>query len=142
MVNKLPVNLVLSRMATQPKGSLQVIIDETAHLPKERDFSSTIDTVKKVFKASDIGEQVIASQTRKLMTMSRNLLSDREDLRPVLKGARGVLSEWDEWLEVSEGQATEEELQERLESLATAISNLREALEGYEGSVLKKLTKE
>ena len=142
MVNKLPVNLVLRRMATQPKGSLQVIIDETAHLPKERDFSSTIDTVKKVFKASDIGEQVIASQTRKLMTMSRNLLSDREDLRPVLKGAQGVLSEWDEWLEVSEGQATEEELQERLESLATAISNLREALEGYEGGVLKKLTKE
>jgi small-conductance mechanosensitive channel len=142
MTHKLPVNLVLSRMSSQPKGSLQLIIDETAHLPKERDFTATLDTVKKAFKASDIDEQAIASQTRKLMTMSRNLLEDRKDLRPVLKEARGVLSEWNDWLEISEGGATEEELQERLEYLAAAMSHLREALGGYESGVLKKLTKE
>ncbi|MDR1622403.1 MAG: hypothetical protein LBS00_08525 [Synergistaceae bacterium] len=33
--------------------------------------------------------------------MSRSLLKDREALRPLLESARGVLSEWDEWLEVS-----------------------------------------
>ena len=53
-----------------------------------------------------------------------------------------MLSEWGEWLEISEGGATEEELQERLESLAAAMSRLREALSGYESGVLKKLTKE
>jgi hypothetical protein len=142
MANKLPINLVLSRMSAQPKGSLQVIIDETAHLPKERDFSSTIDTVKKAFKASGIDEQAIASQTRKLTFMSRSLLEDRKDLCPVLREARGVLSEWGEWLEVSDGEATEEELQERLEYLAAAMGRLGEALEGYENAVLKKLRKE
>jgi hypothetical protein len=142
MVHKLPVNLVLSRMSAQPKGSLQVIIDETAHLPKERDFASTIDTVKKVFNASDIGEQVIESQARKLLFMNRSLWEDRKGLRPVLKEARSVLSEWGGWLEISDGEATEEELQERLEHLAVAISRLGEALEGYESAVLKKLTKE
>jgi hypothetical protein len=141
-MNKLPMNLVLSRMTNQPKGSLQVIIDETAHLPKERDFASTVDTVRKVFNAGGVGERVVASQTRKLMSMGRSLFEDRKDLRPVLKEARSVLSEWGEWLEVSDGKATEEALQERLEHLAAAISHLGEALEGYENAVLKKLTKE
>ncbi|MDR2180954.1 MAG: hypothetical protein LBP21_11670 [Synergistaceae bacterium] len=141
MTHKIPVNLVLSRMTNRSKGSLQVIIDEMAHLAKAREFSSTLDTVIKLFEASDIGKQVIASQVRKLISMTQNLLEDRKNLRSVLKESRGVLSEWDEWLEVSEGGATEEELQERLESLATAMSRLREAQDSYENLVLQKLTK-
>jgi hypothetical protein len=35
-----------------------------------------------------------------------------------------VLSKWDIWLEVSETEATEEELQERLEFLDEAMSRL------------------
>jgi hypothetical protein len=100
-----------------------------------------VDTVRRAFRSSGIGEQAIAPQTRKLMTMSRNLLEDRETLRPVLKNARGVLSEWGEWLEVSEEGSTEEELQECLECLADAMSRLRDALEEYENGVLKKVTK-
>jgi hypothetical protein len=140
MGNRLPMSLVLSRITDRP-GSLQIIIDETAHLPKEKDFSSTVDIVRRAFRSSGVGEQVIAPQTRKLMTLSRDLLQDRENLRPVLKNARGVLSEWDEWLEVSESEGTEEELQECLETLAEAMSCLRDALEAYESEVLKKVTK-
>jgi hypothetical protein len=128
-------------MADQPKGSLQVIIDETAHLPKEMEFSSAVDTIRKVFRDSGLKEYAIAPQTRQLMTMSRNLLSDRKDLRPVVKTARGVLSEWGEWLEVSESEAAEEDLQACLERLAQAMSCLQEALEEYESGVLKKVTK-
>ena len=139
-MHKVPMGLVLSRMADQPEGSLQVIIEETAHLPKQKDFSLALETIRGIFRASG-NEQVIAPQVRKLMSMSRSLLSDRKTLRPVLKNIRCVLREWDEWLEVS-GGATEEELQAHLERLADAISQLREAWQDYEGDVLKKLKNE
>jgi hypothetical protein len=134
------MSLVLRNMAEQGEGSLQVVIDETGHLPKEKDFSSAVDTVRRAFRSGGLNEQTIAPQTRKLMTMSRNLLRDRDKLRSVVKGARGVLSEWSAWLETGEEEeVTEEKLRERLECVAEAMSRLGDALEEYESEVLKKL---
>ncbi|MDR1977124.1 MAG: hypothetical protein LBQ42_00140 [Synergistaceae bacterium] len=131
------MNLMLRRMAEQPDGGLKIIVEEMAHLPKERDFSATVDAVRRAFRSAGADERTIAPQTRKLMSMSRRLLKDREDLRPVLSGARGVLSEWDAWLEASD--ATEEELRDCLERLAGAMSLLRDALAEYDSGVLEEL---
>ena len=137
----LPMALVLKHMSDYPEGSLQVIIEETAHLPEAKDFSLVIDTLRRLFIASGVDEQVIAPEVRKLTNMIRSLRVDRKLLRPVLKNVRNVLWEWDEWLEVS-GGATEEELQACLERLAHAISQLRETLQEYESVIFEKFKKE
>ena len=133
----------MSRVSQQT-GSLQVIIEEMAHLPKEKDFSLAVNSIQSAFKSGGADERLIIPQTRKLMSMSHNLLTDRKVLGPLLQNVRNALWEWDEWLagSANEDGATEEELQECLKRLSNALSHLRESWEEYEGEVLKKLKRE
>ena len=142
MENKVPTGLILKYMSDYPEASLQVIIDGTGHLPETRDFTLVIDTLKRLFKASGADEQLVSPEFNRLTKMARNLRVDRKSLRPVLKNVRNVLWEWDEWLDISDGGAKEEELQAHLERLADAMSQLRETLEDYESEVLAKLRQE
>jgi hypothetical protein len=118
----------------------EIILRRMMHLPKDKDIASSEKSLGKAFSERDERDRTIATHSAKLLLMCKELYADRESLKPVLTNVSFLLSEWDAWLETGEGgEATEEDLQENLERVASAIAFLRETMDSYEAGVLAKL---
>jgi ABC-type transporter Mla subunit MlaD len=132
--------MILQRIAEEGDMSgLSLLADDMAHLPRAREFVSTTDTMAKVFRSNRALSEndSLMLYAHKLASMSKRLVKDRENLKPLLESARAVLAEWTAWVDADD--PTEDEIQKHLEQVAGAMANLHEALSAYDSFVLTKL---
>ena len=143
MGRKASIGMIMQRIAEEGDTSdLGVLIDEMVHLPKARDLAAATGMMAKVFRLNRaLGEdESLMLLAHKLASMGKRLFKDRENLKPVLEGARAVLAEWSAWVE--DEDPTEEEIERHLERVAGAMAVLDESLRDYNSFVLSKLTED
>jgi hypothetical protein len=136
----MPIGMMLQRIVEEgDEKGLGVLVGEMVHLPKERDFAAFAEAMAKnikLNKALQENETLILS-AHKLAAMSKRIVKDRQNLKPVLEGVRGVLAEWSAW--VDDDDPTDAEIQKHLERVAGTMAFLSEALSAYDAFVLTKL---
>jgi hypothetical protein len=136
----MPIGMMLQRIVEEgDEKGLSVLVGEMVHLPKERDFAAFAEAMAKnikLNKALQENETLLLS-AHKLALMSKRILKDRQSLKPVLEGVRGVLAEWNAW--VDDDDPTDAEIQKHLERVAGTMAFLSEALSAYDAFVLTKL---
>jgi hypothetical protein len=132
--------MILQRIAEEGDMSgLSMLVGDMVHLPRAREFASSTEMMARAFKANkSLGEdEALMLHAHKLASMSKRLYKDRETLNPVLESVRAALAEWTAWVEADD--PAEEEIQEHLERVAGAMTNLHNALSAYDSFVLTKL---
>jgi ABC-type transporter Mla subunit MlaD len=132
--------MILRRVVEEgDERGLGMLAGEMAHLPKERDFVASTETVAKALKSDKSlrENETLVLGAHKLASMSKRILHDRQSLKPVLENVRDVLAEWNAW--VNDDDPTEEEIQAHLERVAGTMAFLSEALSAYDAFVLTKL---
>jgi hypothetical protein len=140
MRNKVQTGVVLERIVEGgDTAGLEILVGEMAHLPKARDFVTSIDIMAKVFRLNKAlsEDESLMLHAHRLTSMSKRLFKDREKLKPLLDSARNAVAEWTEWAEADD--PTEEEIQGYLERVAGTMEMLDAALKLYDAYVLTKL---
>jgi hypothetical protein len=140
MRSKVPIGMILQRIVEEgDEKGLGILVSEMVHLPKERDFAAFAEAMAKTIKQNKAlrENETLILGAHKLASMSKRVLRDRQNLKPVLEGVRGVLAEWNAW--VNDDDPTEEEIHAHLERVAGTMAFLSETLSAYDGFVLTKL---
>jgi hypothetical protein len=140
MRSKVPIGMILQHIAEEGDTSgLSVLVGETVHLPKARDFASSTAMMARAFKLNKVlgDDESLMLHAHKLASMGKRVCKDRENLKPLVESARAALAEWTDWVEAEE--PTEDEIQEHLERVAGTMASLYEALSAYDSFVLAKL---
>jgi hypothetical protein len=140
MRSKLPIGMILQRILEDgDERGVGVLVSEMVHLPKEREFAASAEMIAKALRSNKAlrENEALVQSARRLASMGKRVLRDRQNLKPVLDGIRNVLAEWSAWAEADD--PTEEEIQEHLERVAGALMILDTALNAYDSFVLKKL---